>query len=115
MSYMVEFISVSVFMSLIVGGFMAMCIVNTIVENSKPVVKWIIGIILAVAIGCGIGGLFTLQSKGDNEAWNNGYCTECNEPYKFANKVYHKSGDNEYCYTCDNCGHTIVIHNLRER
>ena len=94
MSYVVEFISVSAFMSLIVGGFMAMCIVNTIAENSKPVVKWIIGIILAVAIGCGIGGLLTLQSKDDNEAWNNGYCTECNEPYRFANKVHHKSGDN---------------------
>ena len=30
MSYMAKFISVSIFMSLIVGGFMAMCIVNTI-------------------------------------------------------------------------------------
>lgn len=115
MSYTMEFILVSIFMGLIVGGFMAMCIVNTIAENSKPIVKWIIGIILAVAIGCGIGGLITLQSKGDDEAWNNGYCTECNEPYRFANKVHHRNGDDEYYYTCDNCGHTIVTHSLKER
>lgn len=115
MSYTTEFILVSIFMSLTAGSFMAMCIVNTITENGKPIVKWITGIILAVAIGCGIGGLITLQSKGDNKAWNNGYCTECNKPYKFVNKVYHRNGSDEYYYTCNNCGHTIVIHELKER
>lgn len=93
----------------------AMCIVNTIAEDANPVVKWIMGIIIAVAIGCGVSGLVTLQNKGDDEAWNNGYCTECNEPYKFTSTVHHKNGDDEYYYTCDNCGHTIVIHGLRER
>lgn len=115
MSYTMEFILVSAFMSLTVGGFMALCIVNTIAEDGKPVVKWMVGIILAIAIGCGISGLITLQNKGDDEAWNNGYCTECNEPYRFVNVVYHKSSDDEYYYTCDDCGHTIIIHNLRER
>lgn len=115
MSYTIEFILVSIFMSLTAGGFVAMCIVNIIAEDSKPIVKWIIGIILAVAIGCGIGGLFTLQSKDDDEAWNNGYCTECNEPYRFTNKVHYKNSGDEYYYTCDNCGHTIATHSLRER
>lgn len=115
MSYTVEFILMAVAMSVIVGGFMALCIVNTIMENCNQVAKWIVGIILAVAIGCGISGLATLQMKGDDEAWNNGYCTECNEPYRFANAVHHKNSDDEYYYTCDNCGHTIVIHGLRER
>lgn len=111
MSYTVEFILMAVAMSLIVGGFMALCIM----ENCNQVAKWIVGIILAVTIGCGISGLATLQMKGDDEAWNNGYCTECNEPYRFANAVHHKNSDDEYYYTCDNCGHTIVIHGLRER
>lgn len=115
MSYTVEFIIMAVLFSMTVGGFMAMCIVNIIAEDGKPVVKWIVGIILAITIGCGISGLVTLQNKGDDEAWNNGYCTECNEPYRFANAVHHKNGDDEYYYTCDNCGHTIVIHGLRER
>lgn len=115
MSYTMEFILISIFMSLTAGGFIAMCIVNIIAEDSKPIVKWIIGIVLAVAIGCGIGGLITLQTKGDDKTWNNGYCTECNEPYKFVNKVHHRNGGDEYYYTCDNCGHTIVIHGLRER
>lgn len=60
------------------------------------------GIIIAVAIGCGVSGLVTLQNKGD-------------EPYKFTSTVHHKNGDDEYYYTCDNCGHTIIIHGLRER
>lgn len=115
MSYTVEFIIMAVLFSLVLGGFMAMCIVNTIAENSKPVVKWIMGIIIAVTIGCGVSGLVTLQNKGDDEAWNNGYCTEDNQPYKFTSTVHHKNGDDEYYYTCDNCGHTIIIHGLRER
>lgn len=52
-----------------------MCIVNMIAENSKPIVKWIMGIIIAVAIGCGVSGLVTLQNKGDDE------------PYKFTSTV----------------------------
>ena len=39
MSYTVEFIIMAVLFNVILGGFMAMCIVNTIAENSKPVVK----------------------------------------------------------------------------
>lgn len=48
MSYTVEFIIMAVLFSLVLGGFMALCIVNMIAENSKPVVKWIMGIIIAV-------------------------------------------------------------------
>lgn len=115
MSYTVEFIFAAVFMTLAVGIFMGLIIVNTIAENAKPVVKWILGAIIAIAIGCAIGGMLTLESKGDDEAWNNGYCTECNEPYRFANAVHHKNSGDEYYYTCDNCGHTIKTHSLKER
>lgn len=115
MSYTVEFILISVFASLIVGSYMAIFIVNIIAENSKSIVKWIMGIILAIAIGCGIGGLVTLQNKDDDEVWNNGYCTECNEPYKFTSTVHHRNSNDEYYYTCDNCGHTIILHTLKER
>jgi hypothetical protein len=115
MSYTVEFILTSILMSLTVGSYMAIFIVNIIAENSKSIIKWIMGIILAIAIGCGIGGLVTLQNKDDDEAWNNGYCTECNKPYKFTSTVHHRSGDDEYYYTCDKCGHTIVTHSLKER
>lgn len=115
MNYTTEFILTSIFMSLIVGSYMAIFIVNIIAENSKSIVKWIMGIILAIAIGCGVGGLITLQNKGDDEVWNNGYCTECDKPYKFSSVIHHRNSDDEYYYTCDNCGHTIVIHGLRER
>lgn len=39
MSYTVEFIIMAVLFSLVLGGFMAMCIVNTIAEDANPVVK----------------------------------------------------------------------------
>lgn len=39
MSYTVEFIIMAVLFSLVLGGFMVMCIVNTIAENSKSAVK----------------------------------------------------------------------------
>ena len=76
MSYTVEFILTSILVSLTVGSYMAIFIVNIIAENNKSIIKWIMGIILAIAIGCGIGGLVTLQNKDDDEAWNNGYCTD---------------------------------------
>lgn len=39
MSYTVEFIIMAVLFSMTVGGFMAMCIVNIIAEDGKPVIK----------------------------------------------------------------------------
>ena len=115
MSYTMEFVFASIFMGITVGAFMGLIAVNMFAEYAHPVVKWILGIIVALAVGCAIGGMLTLESKGDDEAWNNGYCTECNEPYRFANAVHHKNSGDEYYYTCDNCGHTIVLHGLRER
>lgn len=115
MSYTVKFIATGIFMSLTVGGFIALCIINTIAENSKSILKWAAGIILAIAIGCGISGLLVLQNKGDDEKWNNGYCIECNGLYHFTSSDYHNNGENEYYYTCDKCGHTIIIHELKER
>lgn len=115
MSYTVKFIATGIFMSLTVGFFIALCIINTITKNGKSTLKWIAGIVLAIAIGYGISGLFVLENKGDDEKWNNGYCTEYNEPYSFASSDYHKNGENEYYYTCDKCGHTIIIHELKER
>ena len=115
MNYITNFILMAIIMSIIVGGFMAVCIVNVILEYSHIAVKWIAGIIIAVTIGCGISGVATLQLKGDNDAWNNGYCTECNAPYKFTSSVHHRNSDDEYYYTCNNCGHIIVIHSLKER
>lgn len=115
MSYTMEFILASVFISLTINGFMSLCIILTIAENGRLVVKWIVGVVLAVAISCGISGLVALQNKGDDKARNNGYYTECNKPYRFVNAVYHTNSNNEYYYTYDSCGHTIIVHGLRER
>lgn len=42
-------------------------------------------------------------------------CIECNQFYKLTDVEHHNNGDYKYYYTCDNCGHTIVTHTLRER
>lgn len=115
MNCIVEFIIMAILFSIIVGGFIALCIVNTIIESDKLIIKWIVGIIIALVIGCSISGLILLQNKSDNEEWNNGYCTECNKPYKLTDVKHHNNGDYEYYYICDNCGHIIVTHTLRER
>lgn len=115
MNYIIEFIFIGILFSVIAGGFIALCIVNAIIEDNKPTEKWIIGTILTLTIGFSISGLILLQNKSDNEEWNNGYCTECNKPYKLTDVKHHNNGDYEYYYTCDNCGHIIVTHTLRER
>lgn len=111
--YTVNFIATGIFMSLTAGSLIALCIINLIAENSKSILKWVAGIILAIVIGCGISGLLVLQNKNDNEAWNNGYCIKCNKPYRFAGSNCHKISEKEYYYTCDRCGHTILIHELK--
>ena len=113
--YIKEFILLAVCMTLIVGTFMSLFITNLIAENAHPVIKRIVGVIIAITIGCAIGGMLTLENKNNDNAWNNGYCIECNEPYRFVGATYHKNGIDEYYYTCDNCGHTISINTLKER
>lgn len=39
MNCIVEFIIMAILFSIIVGGFIALCIVNTIIEHSKPTIK----------------------------------------------------------------------------
>ena len=108
---MKDFIIMAIIMTIVVGIFLSLIIVNIFAENSKSILKKIVGVIIAIAIGCGISGLFTLEKRGDEIAWNNGYCTECEHPYRFANTEYHKNARTTYIWVCDNCGKIIELHN----
>lgn len=107
---MKDFIIMAIIMTIVVGMFLSFIIVNIFAENSKSILKKIVGVIIAIAIGCGISGLFTLEKRGDEIAWNNGYCTECEHPYRFANTEYHKNAGTTYIWVCDNCGKIIELH-----
>ena len=107
---MIDFILMAIIMTIVVGAFLSLAIVNIFAENSKSILKKIVGIIIAISIGCGISGLFTLEKRGDKIAWNNGYCTECEHPYRFANTEHHKNAGTTYIWVCDNCGKIIELH-----
>ena len=111
--YTTEFILTSFFLTITLGVFMGMLIVELMLEYSNPIIKWIVGIIIAVAIGCGLGTLITLDNINDDKAWNNGYCTECNGNYKLISVVDNRNGSDEYYYSCDKCGHVIVLNGLK--
>ena len=110
--YTTEFILTSFFLTITLGVFMGMIIVGLLLEYSSPIIKWIVGIIIAIAIGCGLGTLITLENINDDKAWNNGYCTECNGNYKLISVVDNKNGDDEYYYSCEprNVGKFDSIH-----
>ena len=113
--YTTEFILTSFFLTITLGVFMGMLIVESILEYSSPIIKWIVGIIIAIAIGCGLGTLINLDNKDNDKAWNNGYCTECNGNYKLVSVVGYRNSSDEYYYSCDKWGHVIVLNGLREK
>lgn len=61
MSYTIEFVFALIFMGITVGTFMGLIAVN---KSVHPAVKWILGIIIAIAIGCAIGGLGCHYERG---------------------------------------------------
>ena len=64
------FVVVGLIMSVTVGGFMSLMFTSGMKDGWKKV---IVAIIVALAIGFGISGLFALERKGDEMAWNNGH------------------------------------------
>lgn len=107
---MIETIFAVIFMSTLVGGFMAFMLVNIFYENGNRVIKTVVGIILALLIGCTITGLIKSEQSSDKVNWNNGYCVECGNKWRFANADHTKNAGTVYYWTCDNCGKVIKLH-----
>lgn len=103
---MVGFILTAVVMTITVGAFMAMMFTSGMKDDWKRVV---VSIILAIAIGCGIAGMFALEQKGDEIVWNNGTC-ECGGEWDLVNVEHIKNGGNRYYWNCEDCGHVIETH-----
>ena len=103
---MIRTILVTILMTILVGGFM----VNIFYENGNRIIKTVIGIILALLIGCTFTWLIKIEQSSDKVNWNNGYCVECGNKWRFANADYIKNVGTIYYWTCDNCGKVIELH-----
>lgn len=100
------FVVVGLLMSVTVGGFMSLMFTSGMKDGWKKVV---VAIIVALAIGFGISGLFALERKGDEMAWNNGHC-ECGTEWELVDVEHLKNSGELYYYGCDNCGAVIRTH-----
>ena len=100
------FVVVGLIMSVSVGGFMSLMFTSGMKDGWKKVV---VAIIVALAIGFGISGLFALERKGDEMAWNNGHC-ECGTEWGLVDVEHLKNSGELYYYGCDNCGNVISTH-----
>lgn len=53
------------------------------------------------------------QMETDAENYNEGICVECENGHYVFSGIGEIEGDNtNYSYTCDECGHTIITHQL---
>ena len=93
-------------MSVTVGGFMSLMFTSGMKDGWKKVV---VAIIVALAIGFGISGLFALERKGDEMAWNNGTC-ECGGEWDLIDVEHLKNSGELYYYECEDCGYVIRLH-----
>ena len=100
------FVVFGLIMSISVGGFMSLMFTSGMKDSWK---KIIVAIIISLAVGFGISGLFALERKGDEMAWNGGHCG-CNTEWELVNVEHLKNGGELYYYGCDNCGRIIKTH-----
>lgn len=99
------FIITGIAMTLIVGVFMALMFTSEMKDGWK---RNVVTIILALAIGFGIGGLLTAEHEADKKAWNNGHCAECGGEWHLADVVKGRNnGSTRYYWECVDCYNVI--------
>ena len=99
------FVIVGLVMSISVGGFMSLIFTSGMRDGWK---KAVVAIIVSLAIGFGLSGLFALEEKGNVMAWNNGHCTECNGEWHLVDVVKSRNnGGTRYYWECENCYNVI--------
>lgn len=73
----------------------------------KAIVFFIVFVFITIVLAI-IGG--TIEANQSEEEYNNGICSECNGHYKFVSSSHITNGSNEYYYSCEDCGYTIMTH-----
>jgi hypothetical protein len=101
------FIITGIGMTIIIGVFVALMLTSEMKRGWK---KNLTTILLALAIGFGIGGLLTLDHIGDEQRWNNGHCT-CGGEWELADvEKGYRNGSTTYYYSCEECNEVISTH-----
>ena len=99
------FIITGIAMTLIVGVFMALLLTNGMKDGWK---RNVVTIIIALAIGFGIGGLLTLEEQANVKTWNNGHCEECGGEWHLAGVTKSRNNSStRYYWECEECNNLI--------
>ena len=104
---MTMFIITAIVMTLTIGLFVGGMFTSGM-KNSA--VRLTVTLIVASIIGTGIAGLFALETKMDEEQYNEGVCVYCDGNYKLTSVDHLKNGGELYYYSCNNCGDVIRTH-----
>ena len=106
MTYTTLFIITGLFFTLVAGTFFGMIFhANSRMKNGTT--KTIVTIILAFAIGFGIGGFFILNDMAESKIYNNGVHTDCGGHWELFDIERTKSSTNFYYYQCDECDYVV--------
>lgn len=73
----------------------------------EVIVLFILFVFITIVLAI-IGG--TIEANQSEEEYNNGICSECSGHYKFVSSSHITNGSNEYYYSCEDCGYTIMTH-----
>lgn len=74
----------------------------------KKVIKWVAFILISAAITAFAAAGFTWEYNTNHKQWNSGVCIKCGGNYKFTSAAKYRNST-DYFYSCENCGHVIVL------
>lgn len=101
-----------VFFGLLIGSFPAL-IVWCNCDETRKVRRVILTILVGVLVGFIAVGAMCLDSKIENDTWNNGVCPTCEVKWDFVNGSKAWRQDTTYFYECPNCNKIIEQNYLR--
>lgn len=99
------FIVAGLFLTVSIGGFMSLIFTSGMKDGWK---KYLVGTILAFAVGFGIAGIIMLECETDKAIWNNGNCS-CGYEWELIDIERTRHGSTFYYYGCDNCGKVVEL------
>lgn len=100
------FIILAIIFGVVVGGLF-----GAMFTSGAKGWKKVVGFIATMVItGCVISGMFCAEQAGDEQAWNNGVCPNCNVSWIFANADHVRNGGTLYYWNCKECNKVIRLH-----
>ena len=102
------FVVMGLIMTVVVGIFFGLVMTAEMERTWK---RNVVCILIALVIGFGLSALFTLECKGDEWTWNNGYC-QCNGEWELFDVEHSRHSRDFYYYKCQSCDDVIILHSF---